>query len=268
MRISARIALPAAAVVASATALATLPAFAASNTEATVRPSAEAANTSALKQEKAAIQRQRDAEQLTVMRAAVVANWQQEAAAAQAAAEAAAAQAAAEAAALAEAEAAAAAEEQRIMSEAVVAQWQAEAAAAAPVYSAPAAPAAATSTASASGSWSGSGAVGAAMAMLGQPYVSGGQAPGGFDCSGLVKWAYGQAGVSLPGGSYNQIGYGTAVSLDSLAPGDLVFYGPGGSQHVAIYIGGGQVVQASNYDTGVHTASIYYIGEPSAFRRI
>jgi cell wall-associated NlpC family hydrolase len=262
MRISARIALPAAAVVAGATVFATVPALAANSNEAAVRPASAPALASALKQEEAAVQRKADAEQLAAVRAAVVANWQQQAAAAEAAA----------------AEAAAA-EAQWLIEQAVVAQWQAEAqqaeaaaaqaaAAAVQPYSAPAASSAPAPAAPATGGWSGSGAVGAAMSMLGQPYVSGGQAPGGFDCSGLVKWAYGQAGVSLPGGSYNQIGYGSAVSFDSLAPGDLVFYGPGGAQHVAIYIGGGQVVQASNYDTGVHTASIYYIGEPSAFRRL
>jgi peptidoglycan DL-endopeptidase CwlO len=110
-------------------------------------------------------------------------------------------------------------------------------------------------------------AISSAYSQLGAPFVWGGSSPGyGFDCSGLVRWAYGTAGVYLPGGSYNQINYGYGVSYPSR--GDLVFYGPGGSQHVAIYIGNGQVIQASNPSTGVHTASMYYIGQPVAFRRL
>lgn len=109
-------------------------------------------------------------------------------------------------------------------------------------------------------------AMNVAMSKVGAPYVWGGQGPWGFDCSGLTAFAFRSAGYNLPGGSYNQIGHGYYVS--SPAPGDLVFYGPGGSQHVAIFIGNGQVVQASNYNTGVHTASMYYIGQPTAFKRI
>ncbi|MFI0433810.1 MAG: C40 family peptidase [Candidatus Nanopelagicales bacterium] len=114
----------------------------------------------------------------------------------------------------------------------------------------------------------GSRAVSAAQSVLGSPFVWGGSSPGGFDCSGLTRWSYGQAGVYLPGGSYNQINYGYPVGWNDLRRGDLVFYGPGGSQHVAMYYGNGQVIQASNEYTGVHIASIYYIGNPTAFRRI
>ena len=117
-----------------------------------------------------------------------------------------------------------------------------------------------------SGSYSS--AVAAALAQVGSAYVAGGQGPGGFDCSGLVKWAYEQAGVSLPGGSYNQINYGTSVDAGSLQPGDLVFYGPGGSQHVAMYVGDGQVVQAGNYDTGVTVNPVDWAGTPSGYQRL
>lgn len=266
MRISARIALPAAAAVSGVTLFATVPAVAENiiaepPTSVDAKVSTQAAITTALQQEGSMVQRKNEALALAAMRTAVVANWVQQAEAAQAAAE----QAAAE-----QAEA----EQLWLYQQAVAAEMTRQAEAAA--YSAPtatqsyAAPAATEtySAPAAASSYSGGGAVGAAMSMIGAPYVAGGQSPSGFDCSGFVKWAYEQAGVSLPGGSYNQIGYGTAVSADSLAPGDLVFYGPGGSQHVAIYIGGGQVVQASNYDTGVHVASLYYIGEPTAFRRL
>ena len=288
MRISTRIALPTVTVVAGAALLATVPADASSETSTTSgvqnQAATQAAIASSLKQEQAAITRQQEG--VEAMKAAVVANWQAQAAAAEQAAaqEAMAAavvanwQSQAAAAAAAEQAAAQQAADDEAIAAAVVANWQTQAAAAeqAAGTTASGAGQAVDTYGAASGatadtgtvSYSGGGAVGAAMSMIGQPYVAGGQGPGGFDCSGLVKWAFAQAGVSLPGGSYNQIGYGTAVSADALAPGDLVFYGPGGSQHVAIYIGNGQVVQASNYDTGVHTASLYYIGEPTGFRRI
>jgi cell wall-associated NlpC family hydrolase len=86
------------------------------------------------------------------------------------------------------------------------------------------------------------GAVGAAMSQLGTPYVWAGAAPGGFDCSGLVMWAFGQVGVSLPHSTYAQYNMGVAVSKDQLQPGDLVFFD--GLGHVGIYIGGGQFVHA------------------------
>src|SRR3982751_2939056 len=86
------------------------------------------------------------------------------------------------------------------------------------------------------------GVVGVAMSQLGTPYVWAGAAPGGFDCSGLVVWAFAQVGVSLPHSSYAQAGMGVGVSKDQLAPGDLVFFN--GNDHVGIYIGGGQFVHA------------------------
>jgi len=86
------------------------------------------------------------------------------------------------------------------------------------------------------------GVVGVAMSQLGTPYVWAGSSPGGFDCSGLVMWAYAQVGVSLPHSSYAQYGAGVAVSRDQLQPGDLVFFD--GLGHVGIYIGGGQFVHA------------------------
>jgi len=85
-------------------------------------------------------------------------------------------------------------------------------------------------------------AASAAMSQLGTPYVWGGASPGGFDCSGLVMWAFAQVGVSLPHSSYGQYGYGVPVSRDQLQAGDLVFFD--GLGHVGIYIGGGQFVHA------------------------
>jgi cell wall-associated NlpC family hydrolase len=87
-----------------------------------------------------------------------------------------------------------------------------------------------------------SGVVGVALSQLGTQYVWGGAAPGGFDCSGLVMWAYAQVGVSLPHSTYSQYGVGLPVSRDQLEPGDLVFFD--GLGHVGLYIGGGQFVHA------------------------
>ena len=68
------------------------------------------------------------------------------------------------------------------------------------------------------------GVVGIAMQYLGVPYVWGGASPSGFDCSGLIMYAYAQIGVSLPHHAASQYGMGSPVSRDQLAPGDLVFF--------------------------------------------
>src|ERR1035437_1190315 len=78
----------------------------------------------------------------------------------------------------------------------------------------------------------------------GGPFAGGGTSPQtGFDCSGLVMWAYGQVGISLPHYSGAQYDDTTHIALADIAPGDLLFYGPGGDEHVAMYIGGGEVVE-------------------------
>jgi peptidoglycan DL-endopeptidase CwlO len=88
-------------------------------------------------------------------------------------------------------------------------------------------------------------AVAAAESQLGVPYVWGGESPGrGFDCSGLTAWAWGQAGVPLPHYSGAQMADTTPVPVSDLEPGDLLFYGPGGSEHVAMYIGNGEMIEA------------------------
>jgi cell wall-associated NlpC family hydrolase len=98
------------------------------------------------------------------------------------------------------------------------------------------------------------GAAGAALSQLGTPYVWAGSAPGGFDCSGLVMWAYAQVGVALPHSSYAQWGMGVPVSQDQLQPGDLVFFD--GLGHVGIYIGGGQFVHAPHTGDVVKISSL------------
>jgi len=83
-----------------------------------------------------------------------------------------------------------------------------------------------------------------AMSKIGSPYRYGSSGPNAFDCSGLVSWAFKQAGTSLPRTSQAQSGVGTPVSRADLQPGDLVFfYKP--VSHVGIYIGNNKIVHAS-----------------------
>jgi cell wall-associated NlpC family hydrolase len=95
----------------------------------------------------------------------------------------------------------------------------------------------------------GAGAVQAAESQIGVPYRWGAESPKGsadpgFDCSGLTAWAWGQVGVGLSHFSGAQMAESAPVPLSDLQPGDLLFYGPGGGDHVAMYIGGGQMIEA------------------------
>jgi len=90
----------------------------------------------------------------------------------------------------------------------------------------------------------------AALTQVGSSYVWGGAAPGGFDCSGLVMWAFQQAGISLPHSSQAQAHGGQPVALSDLQPGDvLTFYSD--ASHSGLYIGDGMMIHSSTYGVPV-----------------
>jgi cell wall-associated NlpC family hydrolase len=87
-------------------------------------------------------------------------------------------------------------------------------------------------------------AIAYARSQLGKPYCYAGSGPACFDCSGLTMRAWGAAGVNMPHYSGAQYSMFPHVPLNAMQPGDLVFWGPGGSEHVGLYIGGGQMIAA------------------------
>ena len=99
-----------------------------------------------------------------------------------------------------------------------------------------------------------------AKQFVGNPYVWGGTSlTKGADCSGFVQSVFKQFGVSLPRSSRQQVGVGTKISLADAKPGDLIFYAKGGTiNHVALYIGDGQVVHASSPKTGIRISNATY----------
>ncbi len=102
-----------------------------------------------------------------------------------------------------------------------------------------------------------------AMSQIGVPYSwGGGNAAGksrgidsgagtvGFDCSGLVLYAFAGVGIKLPHYSGSQYDMGRKIPTSQMRRGDVLFWGPGGSQHVAIYLGNNQMIEAPY--TGSH----------------
>ncbi len=110
-----------------------------------------------------------------------------------------------------------------------------------------------------------------AKSRVGTPYVWGGTEPGGFDCSGLLLWAFDKAGLTLPRTSREQWGYTgdreagittSHVSREELQRGDLVFWSSDGTQsgiyHVGMYLGNDQLLNAANSKSDVLVQSMYY----------
>ena len=103
-----------------------------------------------------------------------------------------------------------------------------------------------------------------ALQFVGNPYVYGGTDPNrGADCSGFTRYIMEHmASISLPHSAAGQSGFGQEVAEEDMQPGDLIFYSQNGSiNHVALYIGNGQVVHASTEKTGIRT-SVYDYREP------
>lgn len=114
-----------------------------------------------------------------------------------------------------------------------------------------------------------------ARSALGSPYRWGGTSPSGFDCSGLVYWAYAKAGIALPRTTYNMISVGASVQPNKLRPGDLVYFDTDrtrkGPDHVGIYIGGGKFIHAARTGQPVKISSLaesYYMDRWMSGRRI
>lgn len=100
-----------------------------------------------------------------------------------------------------------------------------------------------------------------ALQFVGGKYRAGGNDPHtGADCSGFVRYVMQHgAGVSMNRSSGDQSRQGTAISSSQMQPGDLIFYGSGSSvNHVAMYIGNGQIVHASTYKTGIKVSNWNY----------
>lgn len=131
-------------------------------------------------------------------------------------------------------------------------------------YSAPVAPAVTDTSRSAKVQ----AVIAVAEQQIGKPYIWGGKGPTGFDCSGLMYYAFLHgAGVNIGGWTVPQESSGTQVSLDALQPGDLLFWGSHGSTyHVALYIGGGTMIQAPQPGENVKYTAVQYFTPDFAVR--
>ena len=114
-------------------------------------------------------------------------------------------------------------------------------------------------------------AIGFARAQLGEPYRWGAAGPGAWDCSGLTMGAWRSGGKYLPHYSVAQYAQSTPISAGSLRPGDLVFWGssssPSSIYHVALYVGGGQIIHAPRTGRPVTQESMYYWIPPNFHAR-
>ena len=93
-----------------------------------------------------------------------------------------------------------------------------------------------------------------ALSQVGKPYVYATDGPEEYDCSGLTRRAWEENGLALPHFSGSQLHLGLPVAVPDLRPGDLLAYGPDGSQHVVLYVGAGIDVEAMGRAWGVVVA--------------
>ncbi|MFC5828807.1 C40 family peptidase [Nonomuraea insulae] len=102
----------------------------------------------------------------------------------------------------------------------------------------------------------------AAASKLGAPYVWGAEGPNAFDCSGLIQWAFGRAGIRLPRVTHQQFASGPQVPFSEMQPGDLIFWrldptNPSYISHAAIYWGDGKMIQAPRTGDVVKIVSVH-----------
>lgn len=109
-------------------------------------------------------------------------------------------------------------------------------------------------------------AIAFARGVIGAGYSTNPRTGPTYDCSGLVISAWGAAGVSLSGSSGSMYASLPHVPLDAVQPGDLIFYGAGGSSHVALYVGGGTIIDASSSQGAVQERPIW--GSPMGAARV
>ena len=112
-----------------------------------------------------------------------------------------------------------------------------------------------------------------ARSKIGSPYLWGAIGPDQFDCSGLTQWAYGMAGLTLPRTSREQWFSGPHPSLGELKPGDLLFWAtnasdPASIHHVAVYFGGGYMIEAPHTGSFVQMVPVYLDGYFGATRPV
>jgi cell wall-associated NlpC family hydrolase len=108
-----------------------------------------------------------------------------------------------------------------------------------------------------------------ALRMVGKPYRYGGESPSGFDCSGLVRWAYGRVGLDVPHNTHALHAFGDVVKRGELRTGDLLFFS--GLGHVGIYLGGGRMVHSPYTGKSVELVNLresHYGGRLVGVRRV